>query len=405
MGQNKEKIPIIVSLIVLLAAIVFNQTKHQSPFLRHYYFLSLALLQKKLHVTDQIMAYVKAGAPLEAFFDYAIVNQTYFVYLGLFPAIVGVPFLIFGGPNHLTTLIIFFLILSLLTLKKFIKHYLPQESALLIALLLVISSPLLTAIAFRGPWYLAALITSCFGLLFLWHYVVQKKNWGILFIIPAFLTRPTTVFYFLIPFLESFTPNKKRKEKIIHLSLALVLTLSIWGSYNYFRFGNPLEAGYRYAVVPEEEYGIIRSKEPFSQNNIFSNFLYLFFNPPRTYINKALRFTFPYFELSRFGVGLLFIIPWFLPYLFAKNKWRQDWPYLLTTLSILTPILLFSGEGSFQIGSRYSCDFLPLLFFLNLKWLGQNKSKIPLFKKLLNLSFFLNFYFYFLLVLGHIRRV
>jgi hypothetical protein len=397
------KIYFIGFLIIFLLKIISCQWPPTTEYLRHYYYLSESLVSGRLDVTDQIKTNFTTPFELRKAIDYAIVDNKYFVYLGVFPAIFGIPFLVFDPEGYLTALIVFFSALIIVLLVKFSRYFLKNE-ALLTALLLVISSPLLTVIFFRGPWYLASLMASTFGFLFLWHYVIQKRNWSILLIVPLFLTRPTTVFYFLIPLIDIFSSTKKRREKIIIFSLAITAAFLVFTSYNYLRFSDPFEPGYQYMIPVLTEFSQYRQQETSVKDYFLSNLIYLLINPPQPYLNQALRFTFPYFELSRYGVGLIFVIPWFLPYLFGNRQERQDWPYWLIIILISLSILSFGGEGSFQIGPRYACDFFPLLAFINFRWLAKNKKVLPLFQKLLLVGLVLGIYFYFLVNLGHIQR-
>jgi hypothetical protein len=403
-SQFSEKTFFSLILIFFLVFIIFSQMPQKSPYFRHYYFLSQSLIRGKLDVTDQLKTTFDTSSKLKRVFDYAVFNEKYFLHLGVFPAIVGIPFLIFGAESYMVLMALSFLGLTVATLAKIINHFIGKQ-ALLTALLLVISSPLLTTITWRGPWYLSGLMIAAWGLLFLWLYLIKKRNWATLLIVPLTLTRPTTFFYSLIPLASIISKKEERKKKMLLLAASLTITLAVFFGYNYLRFGNIFETGYRYAVIPQEEFKEFREKEIFSLNYFLSNAIYMFINPPRVYLNKALRFIFPYFELSRFGVGLIFSIPWFFSYLFFNRKKNQDWLFLITILAITLSILAFGGEGSFQMTSRYACDFLPLLFFINLRWLGEKKKYLPFFQKLLFIALILNIYFFLLVQLGHIRRV
>ena len=216
------------------------------------------------------------------------------------------------------------------------------------------------------------------------------------------LTRPTTIFFLFIPTFEYF--RKKRVETLKTLILATALMVFIAVTYNWLRFDNPLEFGYKHAFIPQEEFRKYRPHDRFDTSYTLNSLIYMIGNPPKPLIDKGLRYVFPYFELSRFGVGLAYVIPWFFPYLLLNPKLLKDWPYLLTAAIIAVGVLFFGGEGSFQIGPRYSLDFMPILIFLNLKWLSDNRPFRPVFMKLLALGVFLNIYFFFLVQLGHISR-
>lgn len=395
-------------LLAFFTTVLFSQLPHNSIFHLQYYLLSESLTKGKLDVTEQIKKIYLSRGLEKRIFDYALYQDQYFVYLGIFPAIFGIIFLPLGPSYYLTLTNLVFFILTALFLYQFTKHFLKNAEALLIALLLFIVSPLLTTIAFRGPWYTTGLISFCFGLIYLWFLVIKKKSWGVFLFLPLFLTRPTTLFYLIIPYYQIIKFGlKKAKRLAIYTAITTLLSFAIFGSYNYLRFDDPFEAGYKYALWTQEAFTKYTKVEKNYQVNYFtSNLIYTFINPPRVHINKALRFTFPYFELSRFGVGLLYASPWLLPYFFLKKNKKNDLTFLAAASLNLMAILYFGSAGSFQISSRYACDYLPLIFFVNLHWLSQEKNKFKkkLFYKLFYFSIFPNLYFFFLIHLGHIRR-
>lgn len=404
----QENLFVLIILSFLILGIIFNQIPSGSSrlmlYFRHYYFLSKSFLAGKLDVTDELKKNFTTASEFKQVFDYAIFNNKYFLHLGVFPAIVGIPFLIFGPEKFDTAMVIFFLILSIIFLLKLTNRFL-KIRPLTTTLLIIFGSPVLTSLVWRGPWYLSALVSFSLGLLFLWFYSVKRKDWSIFLISILTLTRPTNFFYFLIPLFDVLGSWHKNKKRKVFLFTAVGLTLTILFAYNYFRFGNPLETGYKFVRLPEEEFRKFREETNFDFRFVLSNSIYFFLNPPKPYLDKALRFTFPYFELSRYGVGLLYSMPWLLlSFCFLKSK-HQNWSYLISISLILFVILLFRGEGSFQIGPRYACDLLPLFLFVNFNWLSVKRDKIPLFQKIVLISFFLNLYFLFLVHLGHIRRI
>ncbi|MBN1263260.1 MAG: hypothetical protein JW991_02795 [Candidatus Pacebacteria bacterium] len=406
MKQTNEILPkpVLAGIIFLfLSTIVFLRNPIDSPYTQHYFFLSRSFLKGKLDVTAQVKS--EYSQNLTYAFDYSIYKDKYFVPMGPFPAIAGVAFLGFGEDRHLISLSGFFLIFTLFFLFKLVQHFQPRN-AFLNSLLLITASPVLTCLVFKGPWYLSGLIAGGLALAFLWFFKVKHSRWASFWLIPLVLTRPTTIFYYFLPALKILkNPRKHLKNEGAVLILSLITCLILISAYNYFRFDNPLSFGYRYQRIPDAEFRDLRKfREKGPEDYFLSNALYLLINPPRPLINPALRFIFPYFELSRYGVGLIFIMPWFLPYLFYSHRWHKDWPFLITVLAILASILSFWGEGSFQIGSRYANDFLPLLIFINLRWLKKKPRFRPIFNQLLTLGFILGVYFFFLVSLGHLRR-
>ncbi len=403
-------------VILSLRILSFTFTGHKQ--LDHYYYLASSLVEGRVDVTEQIYNnFTDTG--IKSAGDYAIYNDKYFVYLGIFPAILTTPLILFGPNISMSVLSIVFFAINIIFLYKLQKKFL-NKSSVFIALSVFISSPLLTTIVFRGPWYLAGLISSAFGLIFIWYYLVNNRNWGIVFLAPLFLTRPSTLFWFLIPIYKIFISNLKtvKDNNIVSLITEIktdksfkyflvtgIISLLIFGGYNYLRFGDVFTTGYKYFYIWQDEYRIHRNNTEVSYVNQFvSNALYMFVNPPIAKIGDTLRHQFPFYELSRFGVGLVFIMPWYLLYFLYNKSIKKDFIYLLTAIMTIVVILSFTGEGSFQIGPRYANDFFVLLLFIFYRWLSKNKNQLPVFYKLLNVSTIINSYFYFLVLSGNIRH-
>jgi hypothetical protein len=394
-------------LIVFLALMaVFSPLFLKLRYVNHYYYLSKSLVAGKVSLNDELGKALKTEEERELIFDFAYFEGKYYLHLGLFPAIAGIPFLIFGRGGHLAGMLFFWMLLVGWMLRAMVRHLgerkVPLKQLSLVPSFLMIASPILTILVRKGPWHLTALMAMGLGFLFVWFYVIQGKNWAIGLLVPLFLTRPTTIFYSVIPFVDSLKPGREANKKAFVLILTLALGLSIFFFYNYLRFGNILEFGYRpeyhLAYSDLKDYQKARKLETSLKEHFLSNAFYMFLNPPRANLNEALRFVFPYFEVSPFGAGLLFVMPWFLIYFFfiKKAQIKKDWPYWLAVTAIAVAVFFFKSEGNNQIGSRYAADFFPLLAFVFLRWLFKNKQAFRPFKKILTLSVGLNIYFFFL---------
>lgn len=129
----------------------------------------------------------------------------------------------------------------------------------------------------------------------------------------------------------------------------------------------------------------------------------MFFNPPLPIKDAFSRYVFPYFSLSRYGVGLVFLMPWIL-LMFLDKLSRDQKKLLLTAAAVSLPSLLFNGEGSFQIGSRYANDFFPLLLFAYLPFLEEKESNKNLYKAVIAVSLIISLYMLFLVLSGYFYR-
>ena len=148
------------------------------------------------------------------------------------------------------------------------------------------------------------------------------------------------------------------RKKVIRLVLLLLPFCAIAGvlaSYNFARFGNPLESGYSFQV---NGFGI-----PYSMWDVPGNAagpVVSFSNIP----NHLWIFLAGLPSFRGIGTSILLISP-FLGYLLRVPRW--DLANKLIAINILPVLLLdlaFRSTGFEQMGYRFSLDFFPFLFLL-----------------------------------------
>ncbi len=377
----------------------------------HYYLLARSLLHGRIDVTQSVSALIELNEKLEA--DYSKFDGKYYVPMGPLPSFFYILLfpLPFSYAQPLILLVSFIgIVLLLRTLFKiYIKN---NDLAFFYSVATLYSSPVSTLLFFSGPWYTAGVIGTLFSFLFLFFYKVRKKMWSILFVIPMALARPPLLLYFVLPLLDLFFPLRRfrlfkslarNRRLLIYLLIACSSVCLLYFVYNYSRFGNPLEFGYNYQIFTDPFQKTRDTYGRFSFKYLVNNLIYLVLNPPLPYKDLSSRYTFPYFVLSRYGLGLFYIMPWFF-IIFLDSLNREQKKLLVSAIIVALPSLLFSGEGSFQLGSRYANDFFPLLLFAFFPFLQKGKLNRKIYHRALIISLFVFWYAVFLVSNGNILR-
>lgn len=247
------------------------------------------------------------------------------------------------------------------------------KKALWLSLALGVGSVFFYLSATGSVWYLGQVTGTFFVLLAI--YAATNQQHPLLLGITlsaAFLSRTQTLVSlpFFIGMLLYQNRNfgfKKIVQKILWLSLGLLIFPIVFFTYNYLRFGNILQTGY--VFIP----GILQ--EPWFAKGIFS----------LSYVSRHLKiiFTalplfshqFPYLTPSWGGLAIWITSPFFVYCLKANFKKVQN---ILAVLSILLIALVnfsFGSTGFSQFGYRYAVDFYPFLFVLLIDGLKNSRLK------------------------------
>lgn len=163
--------------------------------------------------------------------------------------------------------------------------------------------------------------------------------------------------------------------------------------YNYARFGNLLEFGYRYHIPwLVETRQFLRQKGTWSLTYIPTNLYYLFLKGPDGVFIKGTHYlTFPFLTPDPWGMSIFLTSPLLLWSFAAPIKERiVQWCWI-TSISILLFLLGYFSTGALQFGYRYALDFSPFLFIL-LCYAFKKRMSI-LSKIVIALSFMVNIVF------------
>jgi len=150
--------------------------------------------------------------------------------------------------------------------------------------------------------------------------------------------------------------QKIKRLTVFFLPIICVSSVLLW--FNFARFGNVLDFGYKTSILtmhPEhenrEKYGL------FHPYYIGQNIWYNFLNPVRPYATGG-------WNVDPRGINFFIVGPIFL-WLLALRGWTRDRLAAVITVAVTLVILLcYYCTGAVQYGTRYFCDFLPFLFLL-----------------------------------------
>ena len=347
---------IIYFLISSLSGSIFQQSLHP-----YYNYLADAFLHGQ--------TWLRLTPP--SIHDLSFLNGRYYLYWGLFPAILLMPFIaIFGvGLNDVFyTVIIAALNVGLVARlfraannDGFIMLTKPQRAILVT--FFAFGTVHVTLAPFGKVWMTGQLIGfTCVLLSYLSSF---NKNGGKawfftgLWLSGAFLTRTHMVFNGIFPIIYLFSKYKNWELRIVMRNLLLIflpISLSITGFllYNYIRFDNPTDTGYMYQNMAEI---FLSNFETFGAFNI----KYL----PINFYYQYISYPFPVRPETYMGGSLFLLSPLFLSAIIGLWKSRLLTLKLALFGSIMMtniPILLLIGTGWVQFGPRYSLDFtVPLL--------------------------------------------
>jgi hypothetical protein len=190
------------------------------------------------------------------------------------------------------------------------------------------------------------------------------------------LARPNVVF--LWPFLlglyaslKSFTRSEFLRASLRPALLSLIpigaAALGLMG-YNFIRFGNPFEFGYRIMNVGAYLKADLDAYGQFNLHFLARNFETMFLSLPRW--DAACGFLVP----SALGMSIFLTTPALVLLVRARPASTWSWSAWISALLLLTPLLLYFNTGSAQFGYRFLMDLIVPLLALFALALGERVS-------------------------------
>lgn len=313
-------------------------------------------------------------------FDASLFNNHLYWPLGPLPAIILMPFVyIFGDLMKQGYLLFFLNLINIFLLIRITKKLGNSiNNAIIISFAVLFSTAYLGIALIPWSWYYAQTLGFCLILLALEAYFF-KRSWLIIgiFIGLAYTTRVSLIFitfFFILNLFYSNLSNQIKFKRLTLLLLPIVVSITLLGFYNYFRFGNPMETGYSKQIL----YGPVATKRDlglWNLNHIPGNLYYMFLKIPdpifipNTYIPQ-----FPFLKIDGSGLSILFTSPIFIWILFSN--WQEP-KIRFAGITTLIMIFILCGSftnGSWQFGYRYGIDYYPMLFIILVHSFKRNVS-------------------------------
>jgi len=334
---------------------------------------------------------------MSSYGDMVFFNNQYYLPYPPLPALLLVPFVAVFGVSNVNTV---FIALVMSCINLFLVHRILLKTKVSEAYL-----PWLTIGFFFGTGYWYALftshhvyafahITSCMFVLLFLNELFSKQRWWLvgLFIGCSFFTRQFTLFYlfFALGYMVYLNQQKKGSVKLTSV-FALIAPVAafilLYLGYNYYRFGDVFDTGYKSIVYIGE------LKERVDQYGVF-NVRYFLFNFYSLFIKGFnIEFTGPGMlqieDMDLWGTSLLAASPFLIASIKAKAPRTLIIAAWFTVATIALGGLFYHNNGFHQINTmRFSLDFLPLLFVLCA--LGANSIPKWLFKLMITYAVVLN---------------
>lgn len=318
----------------------------------------------------------------------------YYWPLGPFPAVVLMPFVgLFGffGFYFFQSYLNYFLVLGIAYLVFLLARKIKYSDldAFFLSVAFVFGSVFFGVAPHSSSWYFAQTITVFLLFLAIWEYFGKKRHWLIgLFLGMVLLTRVTAavaiLFFALDILLKKSLSQKVKIEKLAKLFVIPAICFLLLSTYNYVRFGDPLDQGYRAQIlfeqfdVDKEEYGLFNIQ--YLPRGIYYSLLAM----PNPNINSDTHnLAFPFVVADPWGMSIFVNSPFLLYLFFLKIKKKRAKLLIITSYVIWFGIAASVFIGHKQFGFRYALDFMPLLFTAFMITYRDNFSKLSRNLKLL----------------------
>ncbi|OGM26872.1 hypothetical protein A3D00_03220 [Candidatus Woesebacteria bacterium RIFCSPHIGHO2_02_FULL_38_9] len=371
---------------------IFNFSPHGD---QQFSYLANSFLSGKLYFTQEPQSWG----------DTSLFLGKYYWPLGPFPAILLMPLVYlfnFFGSFFYQGYLQFFLVLAvfILVYKISLKTGYSKQDSRLLAFAFCFASVFM-GVAFQSwSWYFSQVIATFLLFLAMFEYLTRRRPAVIGIIIGLVLATRITASLALVFFVlsEVFSHNKisSKIRNVFKLVTPGAFFLILLFIYNYQRFGNIFEQGYKFQILVEplvkaREYGIV------SISHLSGNLYYFFISGPllvfRDGISHVLKY--PFIIANPWGMSIFVTSPYFVYLFFLKYKDKISRLLLITIVVISIPIFLYYGLGFSQFGYRYSLDFLPFLFYMLIRNYRLVNRKLSFgFKIFILLSGFFDLYLF-----------
>lgn len=360
--ERTATIPIIPLACCLLLFSVIGIINLMSVDAGHYRILAESFLSGHLNFQEK---------PLSGWGDTSLYQDRYYWPIGSLPAILAIPFIYLGIYTQGRFSFAASLLIAYLCIKVARHFHYSFENALWFAIAFCFGTSFVGVAIFAVGSYLAHVV----AVLFLFLALVELEGRHRPFVIGALTglamaARPVAglniIFFIGMALTAEDSSQRQKLFEAVKMATSFGIIAVSLSLYNLARFGDPLEFGYRYQLMFSGEPFAAVSVPTMSLRYIPSNLWGFLFALPdgKGIVTSALLMS-PY-------------LLWLLP----QIKWDTTGQILAAnTLMVLVVLLAFRNVGYFQVGYRFSLDFLPLVFW------GLMRSRVTLSSSVKSLIF------------------
>lgn len=252
-----------------------------------------------------------------------------------------------------------------------------------------------------SSWLFAQIINTFLLFWIIYEFLTKKRLLLIGSLVAMVLmTRISAAPIVLLPLLDILM-RKRGNDRIKDFTRVLapiLIAVLLLLSYNYLRFGNPLQNGNKYQVISHQS-ALSRDLGLFSPVHIPTNLYTLILGGPMVVVRNSDSWTLkaPFIKNNYFGMSIFITSPYFLYFFFTKLKKYPLEAKLLLICAFFSclMVLCYYGIGAMQMGYRYSLDFIPELFVAFMMIYKKNNKKLSnAMKSLFLITILSDFYFF-----------
>lgn len=355
---NKQTVVMMLIFIGILTT-YFLTSGGKTPY-DYFTRLAASFLHGKYWLTDNppwLSELIKIGAG-----RYTFVNPPV-------PALLAVPFVFLFGGVFQQQYLAEILGAASVVIVGIVSQKFKEDKKLFVwsSLLLGLGSIFWYLSATGSVWYLGQVTAVFFILLSINECFGKRRPFLVsLFLLFAFFSRLQLILS--LPFFAYLVfKDKISLRKIILFAIPMIAFAIVYSTYNFIRFGNPLQNGY--TLIP----GILN--EPWFNKGQFSiqyipKHLYLLFIKLPIFLK-----TFPFIEPSWAGMAIWITTPAFIYAMLARLKDKINILSWITIFLVGLVNFSYGSTGFSQFGYRYAVDFYPFLTLLTIRSIAKTGVK------------------------------
>ena len=381
--SSRSRLALVITLTVVGMMVVYDNYRH----------LREEWGPKNLHAL-QAAAFLRGEIAVDRrLHDTVVLNGKYYSHFPPFPAIVLLPFVAIFGVDACNVFAVKVLLTALngfLVCGILRRVGVEGERVGWLTIGFLAGTGYWFVFIAEGVWYFSQVVAVACLLLALWEALGRCRGVLVGFALGcAVLSRQITIYasVALAAMIWTNCTSTSRSRRLLNLvgfSTSLSILLAIYPIFNYIRFGDPFESGYRFLEVGPEwtantaRYGLFNiAYIPFNLMEMFVQGFHFDMHPNQL-------------QLDRNGTSLTFASPFvFLAFAGRWHKPLTKFVWLSVALA-LSHLMMYYSDGFRQLNcQRYTLDFLPVLLPL----IGIGMARIPsaIWKSLILYSVALNF--------------